>query len=211
MKGTPILILLLIIFACSSNKDSVQTMEREFNHETIKEESYERYVLVKGANLNSVEQKLKDWGELSAPGNSYTYQFSKARLGDWILIKMPSDLTDYYTYHNIVYWFLGFPPDDDNYADQSIGLSIDRDSKKSYLLFNDYKLRQKMNLEDDLFGVFENDEKFVLSIPFDEFKEVESADVENFKGFLIKNSIDFEAIKLNNLDYEDFGVLFNEK
>ena len=46
-------------------------------------------------------------GELSAKGNAYIYRISKAQLGDWTIIKIPSDSQDYYGFHNLVYWFLG--------------------------------------------------------------------------------------------------------
>ena len=175
----------------------------------MKSENYERYILVRGENLNSVESKLKDYGELPAKGNTYTYQFSKAQIGDWSIIKMPSDFQDYYGFHNIVYWFLGFPPEDSNYANLSIGLSISE--SVSYAIYNNYKLKDMLRLEDDLFGVFDNDEKFILTIPFDEFKKSDNKYIKTFNSLLSDNEIDFELIKNKSLDFEEFGVLFNEK
>ncbi|GAA3632002.1 hypothetical protein GCM10022397_17050 [Flavivirga jejuensis] len=187
------------------------TIKKEsiYSHDNLKSENFERYVLVKGENLKSVESKLKDYGELSAKGNTYTYQFSKAQLGGWTIIKMPSDFQDYYGFHNIVYWFLGFPPEDNNYADLSIGLSIS--DSLSYAIYNNYKLKDMLRLEDGLFGAFDNDEKFILSIPFDEFRKSDNKYIKTFNSLLNDNGIDFELIKNERLDFEGFGILFNEK
>lgn len=217
------LALILIIFKTSDmgffdklfGKEKVEQKEltikkeRIYSHDNLKSENFERYILVKGKNLKTVEAKLKDYGELPAKGNTYTYKFSKAQIGNWIIIKMPSDFQDYYGFHNIVYWFLGFPPEDNNYADLSIGLSIS--DSLSYAIYNNYKLKDMLRLEDDLFGVFDNDEKFILSIPLDEFKKSDSKYIKTFNNLLNDNEIDFELIKNKSLDFEKFGILFNEK
>jgi hypothetical protein len=217
------LVLILIIFKTSDmgffnklfgtekaeQKEHIIKKERIYSHDNLKSENFARYILVKGENMKSVESKLKDYGELPAKGNTYTYQFSKAQLGDWTLIKMPSDFQDYYGFHNIVYWFLGFPPEDNNYADLSIGLSIS--DSISYAIYNNYKLREMLRLEDDLFGVFDNDEKFILSIPFDEFKKSDNKYIKTFNNLLKDNKINLELIKNMSLDFEEFGILFNEK
>lgn len=191
------------------SKEQIIRKDRIYSHDNLKSENFERYILVKGDNMKSVESKLKDYGELPAKGNTYTYQFSKAQLGDWTVIKMPSDFQDYYGFHNIVYWFLGFPPEDKNYADLSIGLSIS--DSISYVIYNNYKLREMLRLEDDLFGVFDNGEKFILSIPFDEFKKSDNKYIKTFNNLLKDNEINLELIKNMSLDFEEFGILFNEK
>ena len=217
------LVLILIIFKTSDmgffnkrfgtekieQKEQIIKKERIYSHDNLKYENFARYILVKGEKMKSVESKLKDYGELPAKGNTYTYQFSKAQLGDWTVIKMPSDFQDYYGFHNIVYWFLGFPPEDNNYADLSIGLSIS--DSISYAIYNNYRLREMLKLEDDLFGVFDNDEKFILSIPFDEFKKSDNKYIKTFNNLLKDNEINLELIKNMNLDFEEFGILFNEK
>ncbi len=217
------LVLILIIFKTSDmgffnklfgtekagQKEQIIKKERIYSHDNLKSENFARYILVKGENMKSVESKLKDYGELPAKGNTYTYQFSKAQLGDWTVIKMPSDFQDYYGFHNIVYWFLGFPPEDNNYADLSIGLSIS--DSISYAIYNNYKLREMLRLEDDLFGVFDNDEKFILSIPFDEFKKSDNKYIKTFNNLLKDNEINLELIKNMSLDFDEFGILFNEK
>ena len=122
---------------------------------------------------------------------------------------MPSDFQDYYGFHIIVYWFLGFSQEDNNYADLSIGLSIS--DSLSYVIYNNYKLKEMLRLEDDLFGVFDNDEKFILSIPFDEFKKTDNKYIKTFDILLKDNEINIELIKNKSLYFEDFGILFNEK
>jgi hypothetical protein len=187
-------------------------MNPKYSHETIQADRFDRYILVKGQNLDSVDGKLEDYGALAAPGNVYTYTFQKAQFGEWSIVKIPAELAmDYYGYHNLVYWFLGFPPDDTNYADKSIGVSIDRDEKSSYLLYNDYNLCGNMHLEDHLFGVFSNDEKFTLSIPFDTFEISTSDNILDFQKLLEKNDIDLETIISETLIYTEFEVVFNEK
>lgn len=217
------LILILIIFNTSNmgffnklfgkekieQKELTIKKERGYSHDNLKSENLERYILVKGENLKSVESKLKDYGELPAKGKAYTYQFSKVQIGEWSIIKMPSDFKDYYGFHNIVYWFLGFPPEDNNYADLSIGLSIS--DSISYAIYNNYKLKDMLLLEDELFGVFDNDEKFILSIPFDEFKKSDNKYIKTFSALLKDNEIDFELLKNKSLDFEEFEILFNEK
>lgn len=183
--------------------------KRIYSHDNLKSENFERYILVKGENLKSVESKLKDYGELPAKGNTYTYQFSKAQIGDWSIIKMPYDFQDYYGFHNIVYWFLGFSPEENNYADLSIGLSIS--DSLTYAIYNNYKLKDMLRLEDDLFGVFNNDEKFILSIPFDEFKISDNKYIKDFNTILKDNEIDLELIKNKRLNFVEFDILFNEK
>jgi hypothetical protein len=212
MKTITILFTILTFFSCGSSKKSGNGMDNKFTHKTIKSEDFERYILVKGENLKSVEQKLKDWGQLPAPGNVYTYKFEKAKLGNWTVVKLPKDLmTDHYNYHNMIYWFLGFPPEDDNYADQSVGLSVNTENSKTYLLYNDYHLREKMNLEDDMFGVFQNNQKFILSIPFDKFKNSESEEITGFQQFLTAENIDIDKIKNDELSFTEIDVIFNEK
>jgi hypothetical protein len=216
-------VLILITFKTSDmgffnkvfGKEKVEQKEltinkkRVYSYDNLKAEDFHRYILVKGENLKSVELKLKDYGELPAKGNTYTYQFSKAQIGEWTIIKMPSDFQDYYGFHNIVYWFLGFPPEDKNYADLSIGLSIS--DSLSYAIYNNENLKEVLMLQDDLFGVFDNDEKFILSIPFDEFKTSDNKYIKTFNNLLADNEINFELIKNKNFDFEEFEILFNEK
>ncbi|MCB0540172.1 MAG: hypothetical protein KDE33_21830, partial [Bacteroidetes bacterium] len=69
----------------------------------------------------------------------------------------------------------------------------------------------KMNLEDDMFGVFENNQKFILSIPFDEFENSSSQKIYSFQKFLTDEDIDISKIKNEKLSFTEFDVVFNEK
>src|SRR5690606_38984322 len=92
-----------------------------------------------------------------------------------------------YNFHNLVYWFLGNPPEDNNYADYSIGIS--QNKNETYILFNDYYLRENIATVDDLFGITKDNIKFTLSVPFGEIKRIESYDIPNFQSFLSTNNI----------------------
>lgn len=201
----------LFDFLFKSKKTEEAQEAIQYDHESIKSTDFERYILVKGENLKSVENKLKDYGELPAKGNTYTYTFVKAQLDGWTIIKMPSDFKDYYSYHNLVFWFLGYPPEDENYADMSVGLAIKKDSDESYILYNDYSLVRALKLEDEMIGVFNNDQKFILSIPFDEYRESKNSDIKNYKEFIKVNDIDLKKIKSGKIEFTEFGVFFNEK
>ena len=111
-----------------------QVSARIYSHDNLKSADYERYILIKGKNLQSAMQKLVEYGELPAKGNAYIYKFYKAKLDDWTIIKLPNDFDDYYGYHNITFWFLGCPPEDTNYADQTVGLAINPNTKLSYII-----------------------------------------------------------------------------
>lgn len=204
------LVFIIVTFSCwSGQKTNVKLIHRKYSHETIQSDKFHRYLIVKGKKLKSVEDKLVEFGELQAPGNKYTYKFGKLQFKDWTIIKFPPDFKDYYLYHNIVYWFLGYPPEDNNYADNVIGLSIDDESNVKYLIYNDYALKSKLNLADDLFGVFENNEKFALNIPFDTFKVISDTRVLDFGELQKRLQLDFNIVEKEK--FVDFNVLFNEK
>jgi hypothetical protein len=67
----------------------------------------------------------------------------------------------------------------------------------------------RLKLKDDLFGVFDNNEKFILSIPFDKYKPSENKDLKLFSD-LFRNE-EVEMIKNKKIEFEEFGILFNEK
>ena len=209
-----IIFITLTLFACNNtpNQTTPQTptANRQFNHETIKSKEFERYLFVKGQHLKSVEQKLNDYGQFSVDTTSFT--FSKAQISDWTVIKFPSNWTDYDTYHKIVYWLLGNPPNDYNYADSVIGLSIDTIGQNNYFIFNDYDLREKLTLEDDLFGVFQNNERFILNIPFDKFSSTDNdLGVVGFEDYLASNAIDINKIIEHKLTFVDFKLPLKDK
>lgn len=179
-------------------------------YENLISEEYDRYILVRGENLKSVESIIAEYGELSAKVNPYTYRFSKAKLGDWTIIKIPSDFQDNYSYHNMIYWFLGHP-ETDNFASEAIGLSLADDI--SYVLYGNYDINKILKLEDYLFGSFsESEEKFMIYVPSNEFSRLaESKHTQTFHKLLENSNIDIKKIDSDTISYTPFEVLFNEK
>jgi hypothetical protein len=129
----------------------------------ISEASYERYIFVKGDYLKSPIQKLKDHGKLASPRPSMFYDFDTATSGSWTVIKLPST-TSHWMHHNITYWFLGWGPDDPNYADSVIGLAVNH-SGSSYAI---YGTNDASEPQDSLYGETSGGTSFIVNIPFDE-------------------------------------------
>jgi hypothetical protein len=182
-------------------------VERKFDHLTIQQNDFERYIFVKGEKFISSKDKIFEWAEIFSAGEKVEFIYSQTEIGNWTILKIPNDsLFDHYNYHNLVYWFLGTPPDDNNYADFAIGISIDNQTEKTYLIYNDYDLRGQIATNDDVFGIFQNDEKFILSIPFDKFKETENDKIPDFNKFLSKNNIDLQKIKSGELNFREMRI-----
>ncbi len=187
-------------------------MGRKFNHETIQSADFDRYILVKGKRLNDVEAKVFEWAEIFSGGEKISFKFGMTEMDGWTLIQIPKDsVFDHYNYHNLVYWFLGTPPEDNNYADFTIGISVDKQNEKNYLIYNDYELRSKIATNDDVFGISKNGEKFILSIPFDEFKEINDPRILGFDKFLKESQIDILKIESGQLNYKETTIEIAEK
>lgn len=179
----------------------------EFSQETLKNGNYERYVLVKGSKLRNVQPIISEWFEIFGDDESTNLTIKISQLGNWIIIKLPrNEMLGAYNYHNLVYWFLGTPPEDENYADFSIGISIDKEKHSSYLIYNDYDLRNKIATDDDVFGIFENNQKFILSVPFDEMKPIQNKYILDFNQFLENEEIDLTYIKMNRLNWTNIKI-----
>ena len=179
----------------------------EFQKETLEKENYNRYILVKGKNLKDVEPKIIEWAEIFGAGESVNMTIQKSELGDWTILKLPKkEILNAYNYHNFVYWFLGTPPEDQNYADFSIGISIDKNRQSTYLIYNDYDLRTKIATDDDVFGIFKSNQKFILSIPFDEMKPTENKNILDFNKFLSKENIDISKIQPDRLEWKNIEI-----
>src|SRR5690554_5770035 len=102
----------------------------------IENKNFERYLFVKGENLINIEPIIQEWAEIFSEDEPVSLNLSYAKTEDWIVIKIngESNLSPY-NFHNLVYWFLGNPPEDNNYADYSIGIS--QNKNETYILFND--------------------------------------------------------------------------
>ena len=207
-KTSKILITLLILtsFSCKSQTKSENKMT-EFSKETTEKETYNRFVLVKGKSLKDIEPKIKEWAEIFGAGEPVNLTINKTDFGSWTLIKLPeNELLTAYNYHNLVYWFLGTPPEDQNFAEYSIGISIDRKGESTYLIYNDYDLREKIATNDDVFGISEKNQKFILSIPFDELKTSMNKEIANFDKFLTENGINLNEMKSNKLKWTELQI-----
>ncbi len=179
----------------------------EFLKETFEKENYDRYILVKGRNLKDVEPKVIEWAEIFGAGEPVNMTLKKSELGDWTILKLPkNEILTAYNYHNFVYWFLGTPPEDQNYAEYSIGISIDKNGESTYLIYNDYDLREKIATNDDVFGISEKNQKFVLSIPFDELKASNNKEISDFDKFLSDNGINLNEIKTEKLNWTELQI-----
>ena len=207
-KTLRILISLLILtsFSCKSQTKSENKMT-EFSKETTEKETYNRFILVKGKSLKDVQSKIKEWAEIFGAGESVNMTINKTDFGSWTLIKLPeNELLTAYNYHNLVYWFLGTPPEDQNYAEYSIGISIDKSGESTYLIYNDYDLREKIATNDDVFGISEKNQKFILSIPFDELKASNDKEISDFDKFLTENEININEIKTDKLNWTELKI-----
>ena len=154
--------VLLTITLVLANLASADMVAYSTNKQ-MREASYERYVLVKGNSLNSAIQKLKDHGKLASPRPSIFYDFEISTSGTWTVIKLPSK-TSHWMHHNITYWFLGWGPDDSNYADSVVGLAINC-SGLSYAV---YGTNDASRPQDSLYGETSGGISFIVNIPFDE-------------------------------------------
>ncbi len=196
-----ILIFIATLISCGNSKTK-KRMERKFDHLTVQGNDFDRYILVKGKNFKNSKNIVFEWAEIFSAGEKIDFKYGQTALGNWTILEIPNDsLFDHYNFHNLVYWFLGTPPDDNNYADFSIGLSIDKQDEKTYLIYNDYNLRESIATNDDVFGIFQNDEKFILSIPFDKFKKTENDKIPDFNKFINENNIDLTKIRLKELNF----------
>jgi hypothetical protein len=179
----------------------------EFSKETTEKGTYNRFILVKGKSLKDIQPKIQEWTEIFTAEEPVNLTINKTDFGSWTLIKLPeNELLTAYNYHNLVYWFLGTPPEDQNYADYSIGISIDKNGESTYLIYNDYDLREKIATNDDVFGISEKNQKFILSIPFDELKPSNNKEIADFDKFLSDNGISLNEIKTKKLNWTELQI-----
>ena len=189
----------------------LSSLEAQSGHDQLKQSDYARYILIKGEQMVSVKKKLTEYGELSAKGKAYVYKFESASLGDWTIVKVPKGFRDYYEFYNLAYWFLGYPPEDQNYAKQVIALAVNSDNVPVYCLFNDDDLTQKHRGEDVLFGALANNERFMLSIPFDEYTVLGKEDSYSFQELPKQFDFDIKAIVNGSLKFKRMPIKFNQK
>ena len=212
MKKSALLLIVcsvLISQYCYSQTEPKKNKSK-FSQKTLEKGNFERYILILGKNLKDVESKTKEWAEIFAAGEPIDFVMKKAIHGPWTVLKVPKDsLFSTYNYHNLVYWFLGTPPEDQNYAHESIGISIDKNNKSTYVIYNDYDLREKIATNDDVFGVTENNQKFILSIPFETLKMSDNEEIHSFKKFIFITGIDEYKFKKDEFEWTEFRIKIN--
>ena len=185
--------------------------ERDNLYKTLDVLNFDKYLILRGEKLSSVEIKLNEYGQLPAKGNECILQFAKSQLGEWTIIKLPTNnFGDLSTFHDVVNWFIGYPPKDTNYADCSIGLAIDKSEQQSYLVYTDNSIKNTIEIGTDLFCIFQSDEKYILNPPFCAFKPTNKQAIKDFQSFFKFYNIDIYTIKSNILSYSNFDVLIND-
>jgi hypothetical protein len=169
--------------------------------------SYERYLIVKGRKLNSPLAKIQDYADLPGRGD-VKKEFGISTLNNWTIIKIPSDI-DYYNFHNLTYWFLGYGEDDPNYADETVGIAFHNTNEaEDYIIYNDYSLREELEIMDDLFAIKKSNNQIIVSIPFDISLQVEAGILPVYEKVQINYG--FNVNDIRNSEFENKTVLFNE-
>lgn len=163
--------------------------------------------MVKGVKLNSPIAKIQAYADLHGRG-IIKKEFGLSSFNNWTIIQIP-DGFDYYYYHNLAYWFLGFGEDDLNFADEIIGIAINKIYRnEDYLIYNDNRLREELGIKDDLFVIKRSNTKFIVSIPFDVSLEIEKDFLPDYEKFQIIYG--FNVSDIRNLEFDAKPVLFNE-
>lgn len=213
-------VFLLILCGCQP-KPQVKVSP---DYVTISSPGYVRYVFVKGHKDSfSLTTALTEFGELSKRGETYTYTFDCAQFGEWQLLKFPQELAnEHYTFHNLVYWFLGSGPEDPNAA-IPLGVSISR-NETDYIVFNDYELRDRLasktpfsveklelSLDDSLLGAFSTGDRFVLNIPFETFTPINEQETPGYHEYLESFAIDLSKLKSDELKWKQISITFNQR
>src|SRR5690606_20900659 len=175
----------------------------------IENKDYKRYILIKGEKLQSVEQILQEYVEIFAGNERFKLKVEKTEIKSWVIIKLDDSSLSPHYYHNLVYWFLGNPPDDNNFADESIGISINKNDNLSYVVYNDYALRQEIASDDDLFGITKENQKFLLNVPFQKIKSLNTNFILEFDKFLKNKGIDLNEIDKKDLVWKEIKIELN--
>jgi hypothetical protein len=188
-----------------------QIKKRIHNHLSLQFSDFERFILFKGDNFPFLEEKVREYPGLYTKQNTYTYIFFRAKLAGWDVLKIPpTDMWDDYAYQDLVHWCVDYPLEDENYGDKVIGISIRDQGKQAYILYSDYEVEERLNLEDGLLGVFNNNEKFTLIVPFNEFGESEEEKIKTYEDLLTSNQIDLTTIINDKLNFEEFSITIRE-
>jgi len=199
---------ILLGFLGLSGSAQIHSSELKIN-QIIENKDYKRYILIKGEKLQSVEQILQEYVEIFAGNERFKLKVEKTEIKSWVIIKLDDSSLSPHYYHNLVYWFLGNPPDDNNFADESIGISINKNDNLSYVVYNDYALRQEIASDDDLFGITKENQKFLLNVPFQKIKSLNTNFILEFDKFLKNKGIDLNEIDKKDLVWKEIKIELN--
>lgn len=190
---------------CIPNKEDTDELFRKLDCLDL-----EKYIFLKGKNLSSVESKLTEYGDLLEKGKEYKLQLKLALTDGWHLIKLPSYFRQLAVFHDMVSWFLGYPPKDTNYADVSIGLATDKNDLQSYMIYGDSTFYNIKKGDDSLYCVFKDNRKYSLRPPYNNFTPNDTDLIGNFYSQLKTLNLDLEIINSESLNFADFEILIND-
>lgn len=196
------LTILTLITSCEQRKQS----DSDSADNIYDYKRYNRFILVKSDTVFSSASKISDFGQLPQEGNIHNHVFDFGKISQWELIKVSEELDNAY-FHNIAYWLLGFGDADPNHADKSIIILTDKETNDiRYLGLIDSGIT---NIDDSMLLISNNDDQFIIEIPFHTFKTVDKKFNYNIETFLKANSITADDFK--DLILETIEIRFNEK
>ncbi len=163
-----------------------------------------RFICLKGTSKVNVLKQIQEFSELNGKGE-IEYSYGIYEENNWTYVKIPNN-HDAYSFHNLTYWFLGTSVSDPLHSDESVGIFVS--SEQSYVIYNDYDLRNKYQVLDVLFLASNKGIRELVSIPFD----VVVTDEENWVPSYTEILKDFNLseTKIMNKDYEEFTFLYPE-
>jgi len=185
---------ILLIASCLSFADIVSDSALH----KMRSGNYDRYVYVRGQNLESPRSKLIEYANLGAPESPYIYQFEIGIESNWTVFKFPAS-TSHWMFLNVTYWFLGWGDEDANYADDIVGLAVARDSSSvSYVVYvsNDHPVPR-----DSMYGAMRNGLSYTINVPFDEVTVGYRGSVPSVEAAL--EEIGFEAPEFGKVEVLD--------
>ena len=201
----------IVLASCSSNNanqeqtENTDIKEREGLSKIIAETTYERYFLFKGDNLATVQDGLKYWSETFR----IDWVIKESKYGDWTLVKMvKEDIVEVSDYHNMPTLFFNTPGDPVKLSDQDVGIAIAIDLKgeNTYLAYITKETFESSRELDptscDLYAVFQNNEKGIMSACFDGVLEPTGRSIPDFEEVLNQYDIDLKEIQSDSLKGE---------
>jgi len=142
---------------------------------------YEKYILVKDADLLYIEDKIKDYSNIG-DGKKTIYKFRIVQIREcpWTVIVCPQKM-DFYNYHNMVSWIVGLKEKEP--LKETICVALNKKEERcSY-----YGILDKEYSDTRLFGRFQNGESFSIYLP-EAYKK--DGNAQSFRDYLPISSIE---------------------